>query len=239
MIKLFLVEYNRPDVWERCASSWKKLAAKPEEVKVYYVDNGSPDPEIESKLKALKLFGHIDEYHISKDNLGPAKARNHFWIPELKNSNDTDLFGKIDGNHEALKDWDINVTDYFKGNPGVGALCFKYELSSENIDLNNCIHRPYPLIFAKARFVKKIGGFRCYCKETGTPWGCDDIDFARISLFTKYRSEDISVAIKYERPKELCAINKKDDTITTKRILALGNNFNRYRDGKDIYIGGE
>ena len=236
MIKLFLVEYNRPDVWERCASSWKNMAAKPDEVKVYYVDNGSPDPEIESKLKALKMYGHIDEYHVNKDNVGPAKARNHYWIPELENSKDIDLFGKIDGNHEALKDWDKTVIDYFESHKDVGALCFG---APDDISLNKCLHRAYPVIFAKARFVKKIGGFRCYYKETGTPWGCDDIDFARISLFTKYRSEDIQIAKKYERPKELCALNKKDDMATTKRIIALGNNFNKYRTGKNIYIGGE
>jgi len=234
MFKIFIVEWNRPDVWEQCAVSWKQNAKNPDNVQVFYVDNHSPDPDMEVKLSALKEKGMIHEFKVSSEHLSPATARNIFWLKEMPDSNPEDIFVKADGNIEALPGWDEDVLKEFEKMPKMDSMTVG---ENEKITIDHCHHRAYRVIFARHPVVKEFGGFRCYEPETGVKWGCDDIDWARVSLKTQYWSRPLKCFKHHARPNELKnKIIERFRGSSDLRVRAIRVAMNGYKKGK-YYIG--
>ncbi len=233
-VKLFIVEFNRPDCWEQCATSWKQMADNRENIEGYFVDNGSPDLEMADNLGELKERGLIDDFLVLDSPLHPASARNCFWMAQIPLSDETDIFVKMDGNLEALPKWDTKVLEYFSRNPKCGCMAVGYP---EQITMKHCFHRAYQSIFVRQPIVKQLGGFRSYEDETGVKMYCDDIDYVRASLATEYNSVNLPLYVHHPRPDELKdKYVEKFKNEATLRIRALERQFVEYRKG-NYYIG--
>ena len=240
---IYIVEYNRPDIWQRCYKSWYAKASDWNGLYIYYVDNGSPYSTWE-----ISTNRNIYKYKRLTENIGPAKARNIFW----KYNNDEMILVKADGDIEITEvAWDQKIVAYFCENPDVYLLCFgkKEEIIEENVR-----SRPYPLFFIRNKLAKHIGLFRDYSEEIGTFWSCDDIDyiFRCICLIKYWKSkrlfglENIRIqsedwkefSTHHQRPSHLCEINKESSAHAALRTKALNDRFAFYKENpeKNVFI---
>jgi len=228
-IWLFIVEFDRPEYWEKCCKSWKEHASNPQNVKVYYVDNHSPPPFKPERLAELKSEGHIDEYHIMPSNVGPALARNHFWMTALKQADDETIFGKIDGHVEANPGWDKTITE-----------CFKNE--ADFVLLGKLPDKKYATLdtfFINCKTAKKLGGFKNLCNPKEELLGFDDIDYhIRVNKIGCKVMEYVDGSIR----NHYCSLRDRDSTLKStpeEHIEIIQKNLNYLREQKERYDNGE
>lgn len=229
MYHIVLVEYNRPDVLEKCLASW----GKHDDVKLYYVDSGSPEkPD----------FGMLSKYasniHYMPNNAGPAICRNYYWKQLLETADDNDILVKADGDCDILDlTWKSKMDEFFKN-----GIIDSITVGSRNmlIEHSDQLSRyPYQLIFVRAKEARKIGLFKSYCEETGIPWGGDDIDYIyRLTMVTKVFMFQNTLFYKHhDRPAHLCDNGWKKDGKTFGIFGKLLHKwFDYYDETKDICL---
>ena len=96
LFKIFIVEWNRPDVWKECLDSWINTVSGDNDIEIFYIDSGSNDDNQKILLEKYKRQRKIKDYFCFEENVGPAKARNKLWIPEIVKSTKDDIFVKFD-----------------------------------------------------------------------------------------------------------------------------------------------